>query len=487
MIIEELYLKNFGKFRDKRFRLHEGINLFYGENEAGKSTVAAFLRAMLFGMERQRGPAARSDSFRTYEPWGFPAYYAGSLKFRCGARHFCLNRSFAKHDKEQSLFCENDGEELSVANGDLSVLLDGMNESLYRNTVEIGPLSCAPDGSLALELKNYTANLYEAGDAEINLTAALEQLKAKRKQSEQQLKAQLQKEEQRREQLENQAAYIEKELKELGKKREQLSKRLHVEAGIDGLKINSGRVRNIVGFAVLLLAVLSGMLLRNFLGMVLLGVFFVLFLVCCLPVFFGDKYKENPQTKKLGWELERLDKEEHRLLTLLDNCRQELEEFHDNTGERRRLSKEREAYQLAIDTIYNIANDIQQEFGDRLNEEASKVLGALTAGKHDRLVIDENLNIRIHTGERLLDLYQLSSGTVQQVYFAFRMAVTTLLFPEADMPILLDDAFIQYDEPRLAAVLQWLATQKRQVILLTCQTREEVLLNHLNIPYERLM
>ena len=487
MILRELYLKNFGKFRDKSFRLNEGINLFYGENETGKSTIAAFLRAMLFGMERQRGRAARNDRFSIYEPWGFPAYYAGTLRFSCDDRQFRLRRSFARHDREQSLVCENDGEELSVEQGDLGMLLDGINESLYKNTVEIGPLSCAPDSSLALELKNYTANFYEAGDAEIHLPAAIAELKEKRKLCEQKLKAEAQKTEQQRDQLMSQISYVEQEMAETVKKRENAKKRLDVETGIEGLKANSGRVRNGAGFLMLVPALLSMLTLTGVWRVLIGGIFFLLFLFAVIPVFFSKKYKEDPEVLKLEWEAERLKQQEQELKTVLENYRQEIEELDENNEERRRLAKEKEALTVAIDTIYEIAGDIQREFGDRLNERASKVLSAITGGKYDHLVIDENLNIRVNTEDRLLTPEQVSSGTVQQIYFAFRMAVTELLFPDTDMPILLDDAFIQYDDHRLASTLLWLGSQKRQVLIFTCQSREEVLLKHLNIPYERLM
>lgn len=38
MQINELLLKNFGKFHDRQIDLDEGINLIHGENESGKST-----------------------------------------------------------------------------------------------------------------------------------------------------------------------------------------------------------------------------------------------------------------------------------------------------------------------------------------------------------------------------------------------------------------------------------------------------------------
>ena len=55
MKITELYIKNFGRFSEQHFYIKDGVQVIYGENEYGKSTLQAFIRAMLFGMElRQR-------------------------------------------------------------------------------------------------------------------------------------------------------------------------------------------------------------------------------------------------------------------------------------------------------------------------------------------------------------------------------------------------------------------------------------------------
>ena len=62
MIIRELILKNFGRFRNRSIRLEEGINIIYGENESGKSTLHAFIQGMLFGLRKMRGRAAMTDA-----------------------------------------------------------------------------------------------------------------------------------------------------------------------------------------------------------------------------------------------------------------------------------------------------------------------------------------------------------------------------------------------------------------------------------------
>ena len=57
---------------------------------------------------------------------------------------------------------------------------------------------------------------------------------------------------------------------------------------------------------------------------------------------------------------------------------------------------------------------------------------------------------------------QVSRGTLEQIYFAIRMAATKILH-EGECPVILDDTFGYYDDSRLAQTLRWLKDSKRQV------------------------
>ena len=58
-----------------------------------------------------------------------------------------------------------------------------------------------------------------------------------------------------------------------------------------------------------------------------------------------------------------------------------------------------------------------------------------------------------------------------------------ILCSEEEMPVLLDETFAMYDEYRLERALTWLAKNKGQVVIFTCQKREEQTLDRLGIPY----
>ena len=123
MIIKELNLKNFGKFSGETLSFCDGLNVIYGANEAGKTTVYHGLGALLFGLEKQRGRGAKNDLYTACQPWENKTWYEGSLRFESGGKIFYLERNFYHHEKQARLVCETDGEQLSVEDGDLEVRL----------------------------------------------------------------------------------------------------------------------------------------------------------------------------------------------------------------------------------------------------------------------------------------------------------------------------------------------------------------------------
>ena len=226
MKIIELYLKNFGKFHEKHIYIQNGVQIIYGENEFGKSTIHAFIRAMLFGLERGRGRAAGKDAFSRYEPWENPGYYAGVMRFVCGGRTFRLERRFGRTERSASLICEDDGEELSVEHGDLDMLLGGMTPSLFDSTVSIGQLMSQPGRELADALKNYAANYYETGGGEVDLSGALQTLRERRKDTERSMREAEALREEKRQGLIRECAYLEGDMAALREEYEEKKRQM---------------------------------------------------------------------------------------------------------------------------------------------------------------------------------------------------------------------------------------------------------------------
>lgn len=179
MKIDEANIYQFGKLKEHSYLFGPGINLVCGRNESGKSTLHSFLTAMLFGMEKGRGKAGMA--YARYEPWHAPSYYAGALRFTVAGRPFYLERNFYHKEKKEILRNEADGEELSVAYGDLAMLLGGIGKEAFANTFDISQAGARTGKELQELLAEYLSNASSGGTEKTHVAAALKILEVKRK------------------------------------------------------------------------------------------------------------------------------------------------------------------------------------------------------------------------------------------------------------------------------------------------------------------
>lgn len=144
-----------------------------------------------------------------------------------------------------------------------------------------------------------------------------------------------------------------------------------------------------------------------------------------------------------------------------------------------RLEETYDALCLALDTLAKARQELQRKFAPRIAGRAKELMSRMTAGRYDQLTLNEDLSLLAAAGQEdtLREILWRSDGTVDQLYIALRLAVAEELIPDA--PLVLDDAFVRFDDTRLKAVLEILreASGRRQVILFTCQNREKELLS----------
>lgn len=186
MRLLNLHINGFGKLHDCSISFEDGLNVVYGKNEAGKSTLHSFIRGMLFGMERMRGRAARTDQFSRYKPWDQKNGYQGSLRLESGGHVYRIERDF-HNSREFVVVDETLGQEVEPTKALMDQLLCGLNEAAYNNTISIGQLKSATDEGMVTELKNYIANMNTTGSMALNITKASAFLKAQRKEMERQM------------------------------------------------------------------------------------------------------------------------------------------------------------------------------------------------------------------------------------------------------------------------------------------------------------
>ena len=89
MILRSIGMENFGRFQGQTIEFRRGMNLVIGPNEAGKSTLAEAVPAVLFG----------TDRLEQYKPWGRNACSA-SLFFEGGGRTIQVKRDLVTDQVE---------------------------------------------------------------------------------------------------------------------------------------------------------------------------------------------------------------------------------------------------------------------------------------------------------------------------------------------------------------------------------------------------
>ena len=128
MKIESIHIEGFGVWYDKTWgELSPGLNVFYGPNETGKSTLMAFIRSMLFGLDR-RGHARR------YEPLN-GGNHGGWLDVTVDGRPIRIERKAGRHVR--GAVTVYDGESTG-SDAELENLLGGMTRTLYHNVFAFG-------------------------------------------------------------------------------------------------------------------------------------------------------------------------------------------------------------------------------------------------------------------------------------------------------------------------------------------------------------
>ena len=141
------------------------------------------------------------------------------------------------------------------------------------------------------------------------------------------------------------------------------------------------------------------------------------------------------------------------------------------------LQGEYDAIALALDALERANTTLQNRFSPALGERAAERFGALTGGKYNKVLLDRAFHALVSENSVSVsrDAALLSQGAADQLYLAVRLAICDLVLPaEKNIPLVLDDALINFDDARCANALELLLreSETRQIILLTCQHRE---------------
>lgn len=178
MKIKHLKVNGFGKLKDKELNLEDGINIIYGENEAGKSTLLKFISSMLFGSSKNKNGKNIPD-FDRYKPWKTEEY-SGVLDYRLdNGEEFSVYREFKKknptvYNSEKEDITKTFKEDRAGIN--FFEEQTGVDEETYFNTAISEQTEVAISQSKQNSLVQRISNLVSSGDDNISYQKSLAQI-----------------------------------------------------------------------------------------------------------------------------------------------------------------------------------------------------------------------------------------------------------------------------------------------------------------------
>ena len=89
------HIENFGVLSGFDYEFPEGLAVICRENGFGKSTLAAFLKAMFYGLPRTGAHNVTENERRRFEPWQ-GGKFGGFLEFEYQGAAYRVTRYFGK-------------------------------------------------------------------------------------------------------------------------------------------------------------------------------------------------------------------------------------------------------------------------------------------------------------------------------------------------------------------------------------------------------
>ena len=172
MIIEGINIKSFGMITDMSLTFSDGINVIVGRNEAGKSTIAAFIKYMLYGFGNDSVPEGEADERMKRINWD-NGTASGTMTVRVDGKRYLISRVSERVDNGQRASYKEDCTITDLETGSPAFgkvpageVFFGVDRELFENTAFVGQIgdSAINEGSV----KQSIENILFSGSEQIN-------------------------------------------------------------------------------------------------------------------------------------------------------------------------------------------------------------------------------------------------------------------------------------------------------------------------------
>ena len=179
MKIKNIKINNYGNLENKEINLKNKINIIYGQNESGKSTLLSYIKNSLYGISKNKNGRDISD-YEKYKPWG-KTDYSGKLKYELdNGQEYEVVRDFNK--KKPKIYNENMeevSEQFNIVKKDGTQFFydqTNVDETMFTSTVVSMQAEVKLNKQEQSALVQKLANLAGTGDDNLSYKKVIDKL-----------------------------------------------------------------------------------------------------------------------------------------------------------------------------------------------------------------------------------------------------------------------------------------------------------------------
>ena len=148
------HIENFGKLSNLSMEFSEGLNVINEANAWGKSTLAAFLKVMFYGLDSKKEAGAFEKERVLYRPWQ-GGVYGGELDFEVNGKAYRISRTFGATEKTDQfhLYDLSTNLESYDYSEEIGIELFDLDSASFKRSIYIAQNDCASETSDRINAK----------------------------------------------------------------------------------------------------------------------------------------------------------------------------------------------------------------------------------------------------------------------------------------------------------------------------------------------
>jgi len=180
--IKNLKINGFGNLEEKEIEFNENINIIYGKNEAGKSTLLKFIVDMFYGISKNKRGKDIAD-FEKYTPWK-ASEFSGKLNYELDSGE--IYEIFRDFNKKNPKIFNIKGEDISknfnidkTKGNEFFEEQTGIDEDLFLSTFVSQQQEVKLNSNEKTNLIQKMSNIVSTGEDNVSYKKAIEKINRK--------------------------------------------------------------------------------------------------------------------------------------------------------------------------------------------------------------------------------------------------------------------------------------------------------------------